>query len=214
MRWSMCVATVRRPAAASRRASTTRSSPSTVAGTPLAASSATVAASRSLSFTRSSPRPRMRRRAPGEGGRDRQDRVFVDHRGRARRPAPPRRAAPSTTAVRSPTGSPPSTRAFVTARSAPISRSVAKSPVRSGLSPTPRTVTPRARHQQRGDQREGGGGRVAGHRHGRGPQLRLAVQLDRPGRVPARPRHAHRGAEMAQHVLGVVAGRPPAPPPA
>ena len=39
-------------------------------------------ASRSLSLTRSSARPRMTRRALGEGRGDGQDRIFVDHRGR------------------------------------------------------------------------------------------------------------------------------------
>ena len=51
------------------------------------------AASRSLSLTRNSPRPRMTVRASGKRGRHRQDRVLVDHARRARRPAPRRRVS-------------------------------------------------------------------------------------------------------------------------
>ena len=39
---------------------------------------------------------------------------------------------------------------------------------------------PRARHQQRRDQQEGGRGRVAGHQDRRRDQFRLAFQLDQP----------------------------------
>ena len=53
---------------------------------------AAISASRSLSLTRSSPRPRMTVAPLGEGGGDGQDRIFVDHRG-APAPAGPRRRA-------------------------------------------------------------------------------------------------------------------------
>ena len=99
-----------------------------------------------------------------------------------------RRAARRAGTTRSPTGSPPSMRRFSTAMSAPISASVANRPVRSGLSPTPAMRQPRARHQQRRDQRERGRGRIARHHDIGGAQLRLAVQRDDPARArPAPP---------------------------
>ena len=133
--------------------------------TPLAASSAAVAASRSLSFTRSSFRPRIRVVPSRAGGSHRQDRVFVDH---ARRPLR-RHVDAAQRAVAAPPGRRPARRPR-SARSpprasAPISRSVANSPVRSGLSPTPVDAQARARHQQRRHDRERRRGRIARHHH-------------------------------------------------
>ena len=74
----------RRPARRRRRLRRTRSSPSIVASTPLAARPAAVAASRSDSFTRSSLKAVHPGRALGEGGDHREDGIFVDHGRRAR----------------------------------------------------------------------------------------------------------------------------------
>ena len=63
----------------------------------------------------------------------------------------------------------------------------------------------RARHEQGGDDRECGGGRVGGHRHVPGQQLGLATQQDHaPGALLL---DAHLRAEMTQHVLAMVPGR-------
>ena len=108
------------------------------------------------------------RRALGEGGGHRQDRIFVDHRGRALGGTSTPSAA-NGAAVTSPTGSPPSSRAFAIVRSAPISRRVSNRPVRSGLSSTPSTVTSEPGRDQRRDQREGGRGRDRPARGSRAP---------------------------------------------
>ena len=151
--------------------------------------------------------PAHHRRAVGEGGGHRQDRIFVDHRRRARRRHRHAGQPPSRARGGRPTGSPPSSRAFVMAMSAPISRSVSNRPVRSGLSPTLESVTSEPGTQQRRDQRKGGRGGVA--RHARcaapvssgWPAMRDAAAVARS----SPPRTV--GAEMAQHALGMVARR-------
>jgi hypothetical protein len=61
--------------------------------------------------------------APGEGGGDREDRVLVDHRGRALgRDLDAAQLEPRSS--RSATGSPPVSRGFVSVRPAPISARV------------------------------------------------------------------------------------------
>ena len=196
----------RRRAARRRRPSTIRSSPLPRTATPQAARPSAMAAIRSLSLTRSSP-GRASSCALGEGGRDGQDRVFVDHRRRALGRDLDAAAARAARAVTSPTGSPPSRARWRSSRSAPISRRVSNRPVRSGLSRHCPTVTSRARHDQRGDQREGGRRRIARHVHRSAPassgwpvdamRRRAVVGVARP-----RPRR-----RMAQHPLGVVARR-------
>ena len=78
----MWVATM--PPPRGRPPSTIRSSPSIAQSTPAALSPAATAARRSLSFTLQFVQAPHPRRAGGEGGGDRQDRIFVDHRGGAR----------------------------------------------------------------------------------------------------------------------------------
>ena len=105
--------------------------------TPLCAASRRCAAMRSLSFTRSSSMPRMIVVALGEGGGDGEDRIFVDHRGRAlgrhaRRPSAPNGARE--------VGRPPRRSRRGGSRSSiarPSRRSVSKRPVRVGFSITP-----------------------------------------------------------------------------
>ena len=107
--------------------------------------------------------PLHQRFALGEGGGDRQHRIFVDHRGRAlgrhaSRPSARRRARAGRRH--------PRRRHRAGSRksmSAPISSSVV---IRPGAGRVHQHVLDDdvgARHDQRGDQREGGGGRVARH---------------------------------------------------
>ena len=172
MRWSMWVATSP-PPARGRRPSTIRSSPSIRCATPLAASPAATAARRSLSLTRSSCSPFIRVVPVGEGGGDGQDRIFVDHRGRARRRhVDPRQA-----------GMPhPEVRDVLAALDAPVELGdVGAHLPQRGDEADPRGVHHHALdhdlgpgRDQRRDDREGGRGRVGRHDDPVGPAARAA----------------------------------------
>ena len=212
MRWSPWVRT--RPPPATRwlaRAvpATIRPSGSSSTPTPQAARPAAIRAMRSLSLTRSSPMPRMTVAPFGVGGGHGQDRIFVDHRGRARRPArrrPCRRrmargdvadrlAALLALRSRSP-GPRPSRAGSRTGRCA------------AGLSSTPSTVTAEPGRDQRRDERKGRRRRIARHADRRAGQRLAAGQADAP--AVAASSDLHLGAEGPQHPLGMVAGRLPA----
>jgi hypothetical protein len=176
MRWSRCVATVPPPATACRPA-TMRSSPSIRCGDPVGGEAGRHRRE-AVGFLDAqlvqAAHPRL---AFGEGGGDGEDRIFVDHRGRAMRrhvDAPELRAADAQVGdVLA-----PSTRGFEDLDLAPISISVVMRPVRSGFIITPGDGDVRARHDQRRDDREGGGGGVRRHDDRRGLQLRPPFQRD------------------------------------
>ena len=89
---------------------------------------------------------------------------------------------------------------------APISRSVAIRPVRSGLVITASSDQLGARHDQRGDQRERRRGRIGRHHHVRRLELRLTGKRDAAAVLAIRLGR-HLGAEMLEHAFGVVARR-------
>ena len=150
MRWSRWVAT--RPPPRARPPSTMRSSPSIAMRD---------AGGREARRDRREPvalldpqfmQAAHPRRPRGEGGGDREDRIFVDHRRRAggRHVDAFERARAH---ARSATSSPPSTRRSRTSMPAPISISVASRPCAAGSSSRPR---PRCRSLERSARRRSG----------------------------------------------------------
>ena len=127
--------------------------------------------------------------------------------GRARRPARRRPSGGSPAPAGRRRVSPPSSRSFRRSISAPISSSVVRRPGAQRVHHHALDHDVRARHDQRGDEREGGRGRVGRARRPSAPR-----SSGWPCRVIARPSApcgstVDLGAEMAQHALGVVARR-------
>ena len=108
---------------------------------------------------------------------------------------------------RSATSSPPSLRVSSTSIAAPISRSVVEQAGAQRVGHHAFEDHVGARHDQRGDQREGGRGRIGRHRDRRRPELGLAGQRDAAA-VRAMRLDPDVGAEMGEHALGVVAASP------
>ena len=122
-------------------------------------------------------------------------------------PARRRRAATEARTRRSATSSPPSMRRSSTAMSAPISSSVVSRPVRSGFIITPSSTMSDPSHDQRRHQRKGGRGRVGRHDDRARPQLGPALQHDLAAVRRPNGSTATVGAEMGEHLLGMVARR-------
>ena len=140
MRWSRWVATSPPPGTLPPSPCTRRSSPSIACGTPAAARPAATAASRSDSLTLSSCRPRMRVVPSAKAAATARTGYssIIDGARCAGTSTPASRLAPTR---RSATVSPPSSRSSRRSISAPISRRVARSPVRSGFIITPSMTT-------------------------------------------------------------------------
>src|SRR5215467_9774107 len=140
IRWSSWVAIKAPPSGGPPSPSTVSVSPSTVTRTPQAARPAPMAVRRSLSFTRSSASPRITVRPRAQAAATARIGYSSIIRGaRSAGMSAPFNVPEQTR--RSATGSPPSSRSFSKAMSAPISRRHSMSPVRSGLMPTPSIVT-------------------------------------------------------------------------
>ena len=140
MRWSSWVLIIAPPTGKLPAPSTIKSSPSTATRTPHRSRPAAMALRRSLSFTRNSARPRITVRPRAHAAAT----ASIGYSSIIRGARSAGIAAPVKTPARariSATGSPPSSRRFSSAISAPISSRHSSKPVRSGLMPTPSTIT-------------------------------------------------------------------------
>ena len=205
-RWSIWVSTIPPPGRhGRRRPARCRSSPSISTRAPFTASSAAVAASRSLSFTRSSFRPRMRV-VPGAVAATTArtgyssiivGRMLPRHLDAAQRAVRhdevADRLAALHPAVLDRRCRRPSRAAWRTGRSAARSARHSRS---SAASPAPAAPRPAGRRRRTGSP----GTRTSAATSSGWPSS--SMMRPPPGRL-----HLDGGAEMAQHVLGVVAGR-------
>ena len=168
-------------------------------------SPATTEAMRSDSLTRSSPMPSNLRVALGEGGGDRKDRVFVDHRRRARRrhrdalePARPDPDVADLLAADAAAVLDGDVGAHLDQR---LDQADARRVQEHVLD---RDVG--AFDDQRRDDREGGRARIARHDDLLRLEVGAAFEPDDPRPVLA-GLGLDRGAERREHPLGMVAGR-------
>ena len=140
MRWSSRVAMTPPPGGGPARPAMARSSPRASASTPQAAKPSTMAARRSLSLTRSSPRPCITVSPSAQAAATaRTGYSSIIDGARAAGTSTPARGPARTTI--SATGSPLSSLRSTKAISAPISLRVVNRPPRNGLTPTPRSVS-------------------------------------------------------------------------
>ena len=186
--------------------STIRSSPSICALTPLATRPAAVAARRSDSLTRNSCKPFIRVTPLAKAATTARIEIFVDHRRRARGgnidARPVRRDARA--GPRPPRRLPRGGRECRSAR--PFRASVVRKPVRSGIHHHAFDDDVGAFHQRGRRDEEGGGRGIDRHDDRARRQFRPAFEHDLAAML-AKGLRTQFGAEIGQHLLGMVAAR-------